>query len=81
MHNTQSTDITVNIITTLLHALTEISTVSGGACEHASRDSEYAGAVVPHSLAMIQQRADMAMRQVSAMMLADMQPTGEAENA
>ena len=73
-----SADSTTTIISTLLLALYEVSCVAGRAEELVSRDSEYAGAVVPHTLAVIQQRAEMALQKPSAIMKADI---SAAENA
>lgn len=63
------------IIKTLMHTLIEVGLVAGYAEKFASRDSEYTGAVIPHSLAAIQQLAVAALQDVSNVMQADIAAT------
>ncbi|WP_288445374.1 hypothetical protein [uncultured Serratia sp.] len=58
-------------ITTLMHAIIEMRILADKACEHISRDSEYADATVPHALALIQQQGEQAIQKASAMLEAD----------
>lgn len=58
-------------ITTLMHAIIEMRIIADKAGEHISRDSEYAGAVVPHALALIQQQGEQAIQKASAILEAD----------
>ncbi|KLP39506.1 hypothetical protein [Enterobacter ludwigii] len=78
----------ITIINTLLHTLHEVGFVAGAAEEYVSRDSEYAGAIVPHTLAVIQQRTEIALQTVGAIMRAEIyaaekavREAGGAENA
>lgn len=63
------------IIKTLMHTLIEIGSVADCAEKLASRDSEYTGAAIPHSLAVIQQLAAVALQDVSNIMRADIAAT------
>lgn len=68
-------------ITTLMHAIIEMRIIADKACEHVYRDSEYAGAVVPHALAFIQQQGEQAIQKASAMLEADIRAIEEAHHA
>lgn len=71
MNNDISLNCSAKVITTLLHALIEISTTAKAAHECVSRDEECAGSVVPHSLAAVQQLADHTVSTAIAMLEAD----------
>ncbi|MCU6377632.1 MULTISPECIES: hypothetical protein [Morganella] len=67
------------IIKTLMHTLIEVGLVAGYAEKLASRDSEYTGAAIPYSLAVIQQLAAVALQDVSNIMRADIVTAGGEE--
>ncbi|HBA3661518.1 TPA: hypothetical protein J5F87_004869 [Escherichia coli] len=71
MHNNTRPDTTVAVIRTLMDALIEISVIADMAHKHATSETEYAGAFVPHSLAVMQISADQALETASKMLMAD----------
>ncbi|EFU7687657.1 hypothetical protein HSY88_004122 [Escherichia coli] len=71
MHNNTRPDTTVAVIRTLMDALIEISVIADVAHKHATSKTEYAGAFVPHSLAVMQISADQALETASKMLMAD----------
>ncbi|HIH3422883.1 TPA: hypothetical protein ACYQNK_005274, partial [Escherichia coli] len=60
-------------IKTLMHALIDISVIADMAHKHATSETEYAGAFVPHSLAVMQFSADMALNEAGKILTADIQ--------
>lgn len=68
-------------ITTLMHAIIEMRILADQACEQISRDSEYAGAAVPHALALIQLQGEQAIQKASAMLEADIRAIEGAHHA
>ena len=73
MCNNHYSDTTVTVIKTLMHALIDISVIAYRAHKHATSETEYAGAFVPHSLAVMQLSADMALNEASKIIMADME--------
>ncbi|EFK1742655.1 hypothetical protein AW119_26910 [Escherichia coli] len=71
MHNNTRPDTTVAVIRTLMDALIEISVIADMAHKHATSETEYAGAFVPHSLAVMQISSDQALETASKMLMAD----------
>ncbi|EEW8806247.1 hypothetical protein [Escherichia coli] len=71
MRNNTRPDTTVAVIRTLMDALIEISVIADMAHKHATSETEYAGAFVPHSLAVMQISADQALETASKMLMAD----------
>jgi len=71
MHNNHSPDCSAQVITTLLHALIEISATTKAAHNCVSRDDECSGSVVPHSLATVHHLADHAVSASISMLEAD----------
>ncbi|MCT6063759.1 hypothetical protein MTQ84_02915 [Escherichia coli] len=71
MRNNTRPDTTVVVIRTLMDALIEISVIADMAHKHATSETEYAGAFVPHSLAVMQISADQALETASKMLMAD----------
>ncbi|EKL6122079.1 hypothetical protein PSC27_004967 [Escherichia coli] len=63
-------------LTTLMHALIDISVIADRAHKHATSETEYAGAFVPHSLAVMQLSADMALNEAKAILIADCENGG-----
>ncbi|SQZ35241.1 hypothetical protein [Escherichia coli] len=63
-------------IKTLMHALIDISVIADRAHKHATSETEYAGAFVPHSLAVMQFSADMALNEARAILIADCENGG-----
>ncbi|HBC5824671.1 TPA: hypothetical protein KEV35_003559 [Escherichia coli] len=63
----------VTVIKTLMDALIDISVIANMAHKHATSETEYAGAFVPHSLAVMQISADQALETVSKMFMDDVQ--------
>ncbi|MCV3254910.1 hypothetical protein [Escherichia albertii] len=60
-------------IKTLIDALIDISVIADKAHKHATSETEYAGAFVPHSLAVMQFSADMALNEAGKILTADIQ--------
>lgn len=73
MCNNIRPDATDEAIRTLMNALIDISVIADKAHKHATSETEYAGAFVPHSLAVMQLSADMALNEDSKIIMADME--------
>ncbi|OSL89482.1 hypothetical protein [Escherichia coli] len=73
MCNNIRPDAAAAALTTLMHALIDISVIADKAHKHAASETEYAGAFVPHSLAVMQLSADMALNEASKIIMADME--------
>lgn len=80
MNNGHSLDCSAKVITTLLHALIEISTTAKAAHDCVSLDGECAGSVVPHSLAAVHQLAEHAVSTAIAMLETDIRNIQEAHH-
>ncbi|MBL6329176.1 hypothetical protein [Escherichia coli] len=76
MCNNIRPDAAAEAIITLMHALIDISVIADMAHKHATRETEYAGAFVPHSLAVMQLSADMALNEAKAILIADCENGG-----
>ncbi|EFG8739079.1 hypothetical protein IBM18_003170 [Escherichia coli] len=63
-------------IKTLMHALIDISCTAATAEKHITREPEYTGAIIPHSLAYAQLTADMALNEAKAILIADCENGG-----
>ncbi len=73
MCNNHYSDTAATVIKTLMDTLIEISVIADMAHKHATGETEYAGAFVPHSLAVMQISADQALETASKMLMADVQ--------
>ena len=73
MCNNTRPDAAAEAIKTLIDALIDISVIADRAQKHATSETEYAGAFVPHSLAVMQLSADMALNEASKIIMADME--------
>ncbi|TJP38828.1 host cell division inhibitor Icd-like protein [Escherichia coli] len=73
MCNNTRPDAAAEAIKTLIDALIDISVIADRAHKHATSETEYAGAFVPHSLAVMQLSADMALNEASKIIMADME--------
>ncbi|WP_097498342.1 hypothetical protein [Escherichia coli] len=73
MHNKTTPDAAAEAIKTLMHALIDISVIADRAHKHATSETGYAGAFVPHSLAVMQLSADMALNEEGKILTADIQ--------
>ncbi len=71
MFSNNTPDAAAEAIRTLMHALIDISVIADKAHKHATSETEYAGAFVPHSLAVMQLSADMALNEAKAILIAD----------
>ncbi|EOZ4200264.1 hypothetical protein ACQ2F5_004750 [Escherichia coli] len=76
MCNNTCPDAAAEAIKTLMHALIDISVIADRAHKHATSETEYAGAFVPHSLAVMQLSADMALNEAKAILIADCENGG-----
>ncbi|ELR5587419.1 hypothetical protein R3103_001125 [Escherichia coli] len=76
MCNNTSPDAAAKAIKTLMHALIDISVIADKAHKYATSETEYAGAFVPHSLAVMQLSADMALNEAKAILIADCENGG-----
>ncbi|HCB7517031.1 TPA: hypothetical protein M2B84_004133 [Escherichia coli] len=76
MCNKTTPDAAAEAIRTLMHALIDISVIADRAHKHATSETEYAGAFVPHSLAVMQLSADMALNEAKAILIADCENGG-----
>ncbi|EOL4421369.1 hypothetical protein ABDE13_RS23200 [Escherichia coli] len=76
MHNKTTPDATAAALTTLMHALIDISVIADRAHKHATSETEYAGAFVPHSLAVMQLSADMALNEAKTILITDCENGG-----
>ncbi|ENM6323537.1 hypothetical protein AB8H98_004907 [Escherichia coli] len=73
MCNKNTPDAAGEAIKTLIDALIDISVIADMAHKHATSETEYAGAFVPHSLAVMQFSADMALNEAGKILTADIQ--------
>ncbi|HGV2469914.1 host cell division inhibitor Icd-like protein [Escherichia coli] len=73
MCNNTCPDAAAEAIKTLIDALIDISVIADRAHKHATSETEYAGAFVPHSLAVMQFSADMALNEAGKILTADIQ--------
>ncbi|EAN8506664.1 hypothetical protein [Salmonella enterica] len=71
MHNDTYPDCKDAVIEMLIGLLVDVSAIAEAAHDYASRESEYAGSLVPYSLAVIQNSADQALQDISYIMLND----------
>lgn len=76
MCNNPRPDAAAAALTTLMHALIDISCTAANVEKHIARETEYAGALVPHSLAVMQFSADMALNEAKAILIADCENGG-----
>ncbi len=76
MCNNIRPDAAAEAIKTLMDALIDISVIADKAHKHATSETEYAGAFVPHSLAVMQLSADMALNEAKAILIADCENGG-----
>lgn len=76
MCNNPRQDAAAEAIKTLMHALIDISVIADRAHKHATCETEYAGAFVRHSLAVMQLSADMALNEAKAILIADCENGG-----
>ncbi|EFK4446039.1 TPA: hypothetical protein PBP09_000721 [Escherichia coli] len=76
MCNNTRPDAAAEAIKTLIDALIDISVIADRAHKHATSETEYAGAFVPHSLAVMQFSADMALNEARAILIADCENGG-----
>ncbi|MED9759819.1 hypothetical protein RCO04_16020 [Escherichia coli] len=63
-------------IKTLMHALIDISCTAATAEKHITRETEYTGEIIPHSLTYAQITADMALNEAKAILIADCENGG-----
>ncbi|HBC0733520.1 TPA: hypothetical protein ISC47_000005 [Escherichia coli] len=61
MCNNTRPDAAAEAIKTLMHALIDISVIADKAHKHATSETEYAGAFVPHSLAVLNEASKIIM--------------------
>ncbi|WP_348919641.1 hypothetical protein [Escherichia coli] len=76
MCNNTRPDAAAEAIKTLIDALIDISVIADRAHKHATSETEYAGAFVPHSLAVMQLSADMALNEAKAILITDCENGG-----
>ncbi|EPA2893317.1 hypothetical protein ACQ1UY_000131 [Escherichia coli] len=76
MCNNTRLDATDEAIRILMDTLIDISVIADKAHKHATSETEYAGAFVPHSLAVMQLSADMALNEAKAILIADCENGG-----
>lgn len=76
MCNNTRPDAAAEAIKTLMHALIDISCTVAIAEKHITREPEYTGAIIPHSLAYAQLTADMALNEAKAILIADCENGG-----
>ncbi|HHN9780068.1 TPA: hypothetical protein ACP69E_004533 [Escherichia coli] len=76
MCNKNTPDAAAEAIKTLMHALIDISCTAATAEKHITREPEYTGAIIPHSLAYAQLTADMALNEAKAILIADCENGG-----
>ncbi|HAU8825981.1 TPA: hypothetical protein JEW55_003338 [Escherichia coli] len=76
MCNNTRPDAVAEAIKTLIDALIDISVIADKAHKHATSETEYAGAFVSHSLAVMQFSADMALNEARAILIADCENGG-----
>ncbi|HHY9614501.1 TPA: hypothetical protein ACV78E_005147, partial [Escherichia coli] len=73
MFSNNTPDAAAKALTTLMHALIDIFVIADRAHKHATSETEYAGAFVPHSLAVMQLSAYMALNEAGKILTADIQ--------
>ncbi|HCL9677737.1 TPA: hypothetical protein N2332_000187 [Escherichia coli] len=73
MCNNTRPDAAAEAIKTLMRAMIDISVIADKVHKHATSETEYAGAFVPRSLAVMQLSADMALNEASKIIMADME--------
>ncbi|HAY4288261.1 TPA: hypothetical protein JZ872_001900 [Escherichia coli] len=78
MCNNHRPDAAAKAIRTLMHALIDISCTAATAEKHITREPEYTGAIIPHSLAYAQLTADMALNEAGKILTADIQEAHHA---
>ncbi|WP_096955085.1 hypothetical protein [Escherichia coli] len=76
MCNKTTPDAAAEAIKTLMHALIDISVIADRAHKHATSETEYTGAFVPHSLAVMQFSADMALNEAKTILITDCENGG-----
>ncbi|WP_105464600.1 hypothetical protein [Escherichia coli] len=76
MCNNTRPDAAAEAIRTLMYALIDISCTAATAEKHITRETEYTGAIISHSLAYAQLTADMALNEVKAILIADCENGG-----
>ncbi|EJH1946940.1 hypothetical protein LT298_RS09165 [Escherichia coli] len=76
MCNNTRPDAVAEAIKTLIDALIDISCTAATAEKHITREPEYTGAIIPHSLAYAQLTADMALNEARAILIADCENGG-----
>lgn len=76
MCNNTRPDAAAEAIRTLMHALIDISCTAATAEKHITRETEYTGEIIPHSLAYAQITADMALNEAKAILIADCENGG-----
>ncbi|HDJ8693220.1 TPA: hypothetical protein PRQ05_003203 [Escherichia coli] len=76
MCNNTRPDAAAEAIKTLMDALIDISCTAATAEKHITREPEYTGAIIPHSLAYAQLTADMALNEAKAILIADCENGG-----
>ncbi|HBB1133124.1 TPA: hypothetical protein J1C26_001794 [Escherichia coli] len=76
MCNNTRPDAAAEAIKTLIDALIDISRTAATAEKHITRETEYTGAIIPHSLAYAQLTADMALNEARAILIADCENGG-----
>ncbi|EGO5047548.1 hypothetical protein IAH61_005462 [Escherichia coli] len=76
MCNNIRPDAAAEAIITLMHALIDISCTAATVEKHITREPEYTGAIIPHSLAVMQLSADMALNEAKAILIADCENGG-----
>ncbi|HFV5626648.1 TPA: hypothetical protein ACH9TN_005105 [Escherichia coli] len=76
MCNNTRPDAAAEAIKTLIDALIDISVIADKAHKYATSETEYAGAFAPHSLAVMQFSADMALNEARAILIADCENGG-----
>ncbi|HAM8751543.1 hypothetical protein ACNI0O_00960 [Escherichia coli] len=76
MCNNTRPDAAAEAIKTLMRALIDISYTAATAEKHITREPEYTGAIIPHSLAYAQLIADMALNEAKAILIADCENGG-----
>ena len=76
MCNNTRPDAAAEAIKTLMRALIDISYTAATAEKHITREPEYTGAIIPHSLAYAQLTADMALNEAKAILIADCENGG-----
>ncbi|CUA15702.1 TPA: hypothetical protein OT816_004688 [Escherichia coli] len=76
MCNKNTPDAAGEAIRTLMDALIDISCTAATAEKHITREPEYTGAIIPHSLAYVQLTADMALNEAKAILIVDCENGG-----